>query len=79
MQSYVSHISCLSSVFGSSWLYNTQVFSGCSQCLKPQTDEDDVHAKFAKLLTDLNKADAPYSLSLANRLYGDRSYTFLEV
>ncbi|XP_063339744.1 leukocyte elastase inhibitor-like isoform X2 [Pelmatolapia mariae] len=42
------------------------------------TDEDDVHAKFAKLLTDLNKADAPYSLSLANRLYGDRSYTFLE-
>ncbi|XP_063339743.1 leukocyte elastase inhibitor-like isoform X1 [Pelmatolapia mariae] len=49
-----------------------------SECLKPQTDEDDVHAKFAKLLTDLNKADAPYSLSLANRLYGDRSYTFLE-
>lgn len=48
------------------------------KCLKPQTDEDDVHAKFAKLLTDLNKADAPYSLSLANRLYGDRSYTFLE-
>uniref|UniRef100_A0A3Q4MSH4 Leukocyte elastase inhibitor A-like n=1 Tax=Neolamprologus brichardi TaxID=32507 RepID=A0A3Q4MSH4_NEOBR len=39
---------------------------------------DDVHAKFAKLLTDLNKADAPYSLSLANRLYGDRSCTFLE-
>uniref|UniRef100_A0A3Q4HMZ0 Leukocyte elastase inhibitor n=1 Tax=Neolamprologus brichardi TaxID=32507 RepID=A0A3Q4HMZ0_NEOBR len=33
---------------------------------------------FAKLLTDLNKADAPYSLSLANRLYGDRSCTFLE-
>uniref|UniRef100_A0A3Q4HMM9 Leukocyte elastase inhibitor A-like n=1 Tax=Neolamprologus brichardi TaxID=32507 RepID=A0A3Q4HMM9_NEOBR len=49
-----------------------------SECLKPQTDEDDVHAKFAKLLTDLNKADAPYSLSLANRLYGDRSCTFLE-
>lgn len=48
------------------------------KCLKPQTDEDDVHGKFAKLLTDLNKADAPYSLSLANRLYGDRSYTFLE-
>uniref|UniRef100_A0A3Q4H9J8 Leukocyte elastase inhibitor n=1 Tax=Neolamprologus brichardi TaxID=32507 RepID=A0A3Q4H9J8_NEOBR len=41
------------------------------------TDEDDVHAKFAKLLTDLNKADAPYSLSLANRLYGDRSCTDL--
>uniref|UniRef100_A0A669BAM7 Serpin B6 n=1 Tax=Oreochromis niloticus TaxID=8128 RepID=A0A669BAM7_ORENI len=48
------------------------------KCLKPQTGEDDVHAKFAKLLTDLNKDDAPYSLSLANRLYGDRSYTFLE-
>ncbi|KAI3355079.1 hypothetical protein L3Q82_017961, partial [Scortum barcoo] len=47
-------------------------------CLKPQSDEDDVHVKFAKLLKELNKADAPYALSLANRLYGEQSYQFVE-
>uniref|UniRef100_A0A3Q0RTX7 Serpin domain-containing protein n=1 Tax=Amphilophus citrinellus TaxID=61819 RepID=A0A3Q0RTX7_AMPCI len=40
--------------------------------------QDDVHAAFAKLLTELNKADAPYSLSLANRLYGEQSYEFVK-
>ncbi|XP_063339745.1 leukocyte elastase inhibitor-like isoform X3 [Pelmatolapia mariae] len=56
----------------------TQMSEICGFNNSSSYDEDDVHAKFAKLLTDLNKADAPYSLSLANRLYGDRSYTFLE-
>uniref|UniRef100_A0A668AU76 Serpin B6 n=1 Tax=Myripristis murdjan TaxID=586833 RepID=A0A668AU76_9TELE len=40
---------------------------------------DDVHVKFSKLIKELNKARAPYSLSLANRLYGDQSYQFVEV
>uniref|UniRef100_A0A668ALT2 Serpin B6 n=1 Tax=Myripristis murdjan TaxID=586833 RepID=A0A668ALT2_9TELE len=44
-------------------------------CLKAQ---DDVHVKFSKLIKELNKARAPYSLSLANRLYGDQSYQFVE-
>uniref|UniRef100_A0A668AM21 Serpin B6 n=1 Tax=Myripristis murdjan TaxID=586833 RepID=A0A668AM21_9TELE len=44
-----------------------------------QMSEDDVHVKFSKLIKELNKAGAPYSLSLANRLYGDQSYQFVEV
>uniref|UniRef100_A0A668AQI3 Leukocyte elastase inhibitor n=1 Tax=Myripristis murdjan TaxID=586833 RepID=A0A668AQI3_9TELE len=40
---------------------------------------DDVHVKFSKLIKELNKAGAPYSLSLANRLYGDKSYRFVKV
>ncbi|KAG8009347.1 Leukocyte elastase inhibitor [Nibea albiflora] len=40
------------------------------KCLKPQNGQDDVHANFAQLLSNLNKADVPYALSLANRLYG---------
>lgn len=54
-------------------------FSGCLQCLKPQNGQDDVHANFAQLLSNLNKADAPYALSLANKLYGEQSYQFVEV
>ncbi|XP_054863307.1 leukocyte elastase inhibitor-like [Amphiprion ocellaris] len=38
----------------------------------------DVHADFSKLLSELNKNDAPYALSLANRLYGEKSYQFIE-
>uniref|UniRef100_A0A668AQF9 Leukocyte elastase inhibitor n=1 Tax=Myripristis murdjan TaxID=586833 RepID=A0A668AQF9_9TELE len=34
--------------------------------------------KFSKLIKELNKAGAPYSLSLANRLYGDKSYRFVK-
>uniref|UniRef100_A0A668AM00 Leukocyte elastase inhibitor n=1 Tax=Myripristis murdjan TaxID=586833 RepID=A0A668AM00_9TELE len=40
--------------------------------------QDDVHVKFSKLIKELNKAGAPYSLSLANRLYGDKSYRFVK-
>lgn len=58
---------------------NVQVFSGCSQCLKPQNGQDSVHADFSKLLGELYKADAPYSLSVANRLYGEQTYDFMEV
>ncbi|XP_041817876.1 uncharacterized protein LOC121624289 [Chelmon rostratus] len=59
-------------------LYLLKVFSGCSQCLKPQNDQDNVHAKFAQLLGKLNETDASYTLSLANRLYGEQSYQFVE-
>uniref|UniRef100_A0A668AZZ6 Serpin B6 n=1 Tax=Myripristis murdjan TaxID=586833 RepID=A0A668AZZ6_9TELE len=44
----------------------------------PGKAQDDVHVKFSKLMKELNKAGAPYSLSLANRLYGDQSYQFVE-
>ncbi|XP_074478835.1 leukocyte elastase inhibitor-like [Sebastes fasciatus] len=46
--------------------------------LKPKSGEDDVHASFAQLLSELNKADALYALSVANRLYGEQSYQFVE-
>ncbi|XP_026218853.1 leukocyte elastase inhibitor-like isoform X1 [Anabas testudineus] len=48
------------------------------KCLKPQDCQDDLHAHFAQLLSELNKPDAPYSLSVANRLYGEKSYQFVE-
>uniref|UniRef100_A0A3Q1FAB5 Leukocyte elastase inhibitor n=1 Tax=Acanthochromis polyacanthus TaxID=80966 RepID=A0A3Q1FAB5_9TELE len=38
----------------------------------------DVHADFGKLLSELNKNDAPYALSLANRLYGEKTCQFIE-
>uniref|UniRef100_G3NAY2 Leukocyte elastase inhibitor n=1 Tax=Gasterosteus aculeatus TaxID=69293 RepID=G3NAY2_GASAC len=40
--------------------------------------KDDVHVSFAQLLSELNKAGAPYALSVANRLYGEKSYEFVE-
>ncbi|AWP20916.1 putative leukocyte elastase inhibitor-like isoform 2 [Scophthalmus maximus] len=48
------------------------------KCLKPQNCQDDVHAGFAQLLSELNKPGAPYALSVANRLYGEQSYQFVE-
>ncbi|KAM7390751.1 hypothetical protein PAMA_008782 [Pampus argenteus] len=48
------------------------------KCLKPQNVQDDVHTSFSQLLSELNKPDAPYALSLANRLYGEQSYQFVE-
>uniref|UniRef100_A0A3Q3GX96 Serpin B6 n=1 Tax=Labrus bergylta TaxID=56723 RepID=A0A3Q3GX96_9LABR len=53
--------------------------SGSLQCLKPQNGDDEVHAKFGELLSELNKEDAPYALSVANRLYGEKSYRFNKV
>ncbi|XP_070783958.1 leukocyte elastase inhibitor-like isoform X2 [Enoplosus armatus] len=49
-----------------------------SECLKPNNGQDDVHASFSRLLRELNKADASYALSLANRLYGEQSYQFVD-
>ncbi|XP_061093835.1 serpin B6-like [Conger conger] len=40
--------------------------------------DDDIHAGFSKLMSELNKEAAPYALSLANRLYGEQSYEFVE-
>ncbi|XP_076868207.1 leukocyte elastase inhibitor-like isoform X2 [Brachyhypopomus gauderio] len=49
-----------------------------SQSLHFNKSKDDVHIGFDKLLSVLNKAGAPYTLSLANRLYGEKSYKFVE-
>ncbi|XP_069047021.1 leukocyte elastase inhibitor-like isoform X1 [Lepisosteus oculatus] len=40
--------------------------------------EDDLHVGFSKLISELNKAGAPYKLSMANRLYGEKSFNFVE-
>uniref|UniRef100_A0A8C2E412 Serpin B6 n=1 Tax=Cyprinus carpio TaxID=7962 RepID=A0A8C2E412_CYPCA len=40
--------------------------------------EDQIHSSFTKLMSELNKPGAPYVLSLANRLYGEQSYQFVE-
>ncbi|CAL1596616.1 unnamed protein product [Knipowitschia caucasica] len=39
---------------------------------------DEVHSSFGSLLQLLNRADAPYALSVANRLYGEKTYQFVE-
>ena len=49
------------------------------QFLEPKNGEVDVHAYFEKLLRELNKPDAKYALSTANRLYGEQSFSFVEV
>ncbi|KAK2886225.1 leukocyte elastase inhibitor-like isoform X2 [Channa argus] len=49
-----------------------------SECLKTKDFHDEVHTSFAQLLNELNKPDAPYSLNVANRLYGEKSYQFVE-
>ncbi|XP_078395628.1 leukocyte elastase inhibitor-like isoform X2 [Cetorhinus maximus] len=38
----------------------------------------DVHSGFQKLQLDINQADVSYLLKVANRLYGEKSYNFLE-
>ncbi|XP_047206239.1 leukocyte elastase inhibitor-like isoform X2 [Girardinichthys multiradiatus] len=49
-----------------------------SETLKTLNIQDDVHSSFALLLRELNKPGAPYALSVANRLYGEQSYQFLQ-
>uniref|UniRef100_A0A672KYI6 Serpin B6 n=1 Tax=Sinocyclocheilus grahami TaxID=75366 RepID=A0A672KYI6_SINGR len=39
--------------------------------------EDQIHSSFNKLMSELKKPDAPYVLSLTNRLYGEQSYQFV--
>ncbi|XP_071764338.2 leukocyte elastase inhibitor-like isoform X3 [Centroberyx gerrardi] len=48
------------------------------KCLNVQKVQEDVHVGFNKLMSELNKPEAPYALSLANRLYGEKSYQFVE-
>ncbi|XP_077077731.1 leukocyte elastase inhibitor-like isoform X6 [Siphateles boraxobius] len=40
--------------------------------------EDQIHSSFNKFMNELNKPGVPYALSLANRLYGEQSYQFVE-
>ncbi|XP_058234840.1 leukocyte elastase inhibitor-like isoform X2 [Hemibagrus wyckioides] len=49
-----------------------------SETLQQNKAKDDIHASFNKLMSELNKAGAPHTLSLANRLYGEHSYQFVE-
>ncbi|KAE8280066.1 Leukocyte elastase inhibitor [Larimichthys crocea] len=49
-----------------------------SEVLKTQDCLDEIHVNFAKLLDEFNKAGAPYALSVANRLYGEQSYQFVQ-
>ncbi|XP_072547784.1 leukocyte elastase inhibitor-like isoform X1 [Salminus brasiliensis] len=49
-----------------------------SESLHFSKAKDNVHVGFSKLMSALNKAGAPYALSLANRLYGEQSYKFVE-
>ncbi|XP_026083774.1 leukocyte elastase inhibitor-like [Carassius auratus] len=51
-----------------------------THCETPVTDVsmDQIHSGFNKLMSELNKPGAPYVLSLANRLYGEQSYQFVE-
>ncbi|NXT94726.1 ILEU inhibitor, partial [Anhinga rufa] len=38
---------------------------------------EDIHSKFQTLTMDINRSNAPYLLRLANRLFGEKSYSFL--
>lgn len=51
----------------------------CLQTLHFPEAEGEIHAGFTKLLSEINRAGAPYALSLASRLYGEQSYSFIEV
>uniref|UniRef100_A0A8C2CTU4 Serpin domain-containing protein n=1 Tax=Cyprinus carpio TaxID=7962 RepID=A0A8C2CTU4_CYPCA len=44
----------------------------------PDVSMDQIHSSFNKVMSELNKPGAPYVLSLANRLYGEQSYQFVE-
>uniref|UniRef100_H3CTL3 Leukocyte elastase inhibitor n=1 Tax=Tetraodon nigroviridis TaxID=99883 RepID=H3CTL3_TETNG len=44
-----------------------------SECLKTEGCQDDIHTSFSQLLDELHKKNAPYALSVANRLYGDKN------
>jgi len=39
-------------------------------------EEDHLHQAFADILAALNKEDQAYKLYIANRLFGDKSYSF---
>ncbi|XP_065155046.1 leukocyte elastase inhibitor-like isoform X4 [Paramisgurnus dabryanus] len=39
---------------------------------------DLIHSSYNKLMSELNEPGVPYMLSLANRLYGEKSYQFID-
>uniref|UniRef100_A0A3P9H456 Leukocyte elastase inhibitor n=1 Tax=Oryzias latipes TaxID=8090 RepID=A0A3P9H456_ORYLA len=52
--------------------------SQMTESLKLRDSQDQVHASFAELLGQLNKPKASYALSVANRLFGEQTYQFVE-
>nr|XP_023679192.1 leukocyte elastase inhibitor-like [Paramormyrops kingsleyae] len=38
----------------------------------------DLHSDLQKFISDIDKPDAPYQLTLANRLYGEKTFSFLQ-
>ncbi|XP_067253572.1 leukocyte elastase inhibitor-like isoform X3 [Chanodichthys erythropterus] len=40
--------------------------------------EDQIHSSFNKFMSEMNKPGVPYVLNVANRLYGEQSYQFVE-
>uniref|UniRef100_A0A3B3IPY8 Serpin domain-containing protein n=1 Tax=Oryzias latipes TaxID=8090 RepID=A0A3B3IPY8_ORYLA len=50
-----------------------------AECLKTQDCQEEVHSLFQQLLEELNKPRAGFLLSVANRLYGEQSFLFLQV
>ncbi|XP_067253689.1 leukocyte elastase inhibitor-like isoform X2 [Chanodichthys erythropterus] len=49
-----------------------------AQQVPGQKSEDQIHLSFNKFMSELNKPGVPYVLSVANRLYGEQSYQFVE-
>ncbi|XP_063339847.1 leukocyte elastase inhibitor-like [Pelmatolapia mariae] len=49
-----------------------------SECLQTEDCWGDVHSSFAKLLTELNRTEALFTFSVANRLYGEKSCPFTQ-
>ncbi|XP_065155062.1 leukocyte elastase inhibitor-like isoform X4 [Paramisgurnus dabryanus] len=45
---------------------------------KTADQEDLIHSSYNKLMSELNEPGVPYMLSLANRLYGEKSYQFID-
>ncbi|XP_056330712.1 leukocyte elastase inhibitor-like [Danio aesculapii] len=46
--------------------------------LKKGPSVEQIHLSFNEFMSELNKPGAPYVLSLANRLYGEQTYQFVE-
>ncbi|XP_073704117.1 leukocyte elastase inhibitor-like [Garra rufa] len=53
-------------------------FNNPAQPAPGQQTEEQIHSSFNQLMSELNKPGVPYALSLANRLYGEQSYQFVE-
>ncbi|XP_053098325.1 leukocyte elastase inhibitor isoform X2 [Pangasianodon hypophthalmus] len=55
-----------------------QLPTALPKTLQHHKAKDDIHVSFNKLMSELTKAGAPYALSLANRLYGEQTYQYVE-